>query len=196
MPQIQIIQGSTRDGRFSDKVVAWVRSALDSRPGVSVEVTDLREHRLPFFDQGPPSRSPREYKSAEIADFAKAVDRADGFVVLTAEYNHGYPAVLKNALDHAFVEWNRKPIAFVGWGNAGGARAVEQLRLVAVELEMAPVRRAVHILPDVMRPIMTSDDDPTPLLASLDPQLGLLVDDLLWWADALAAARRGSSVAA
>ena len=73
-------------------------------------------------------------------------------MLVTAEYNHGYTAVLKNALDHTFVERNRKPVAFVGYGNVGGARAIEQLRLVAVELEMAPLRHAVHILPDVMIP--------------------------------------------
>jgi NAD(P)H-dependent FMN reductase len=196
MPHILVIQGSTRDGRFSDNVVDWVRDGLTGRSGVSVEVSDLREHRLPFFDQGPPSRTPREYKSREIADFAQAVDRADGFVVLTAEYNHGYPAVLKNALDHAFVEWNRKPIAFVGWGNTGGARAVEQLRMVAIELEMAPVRRAVHILPDVMLPLMRGEQEPATGLTSLDPQLDLLADDLLWWADALRAARRRGTIAA
>ena len=81
------------------------------------------------------------------------IDRADGYVILTAEYNHGYPAVLKNALDSTFVEWRRKPMAFVGWGNTGGACAVEQLRAVAVEFEMAPLRHAVHVQPDVMRAI-------------------------------------------
>jgi NAD(P)H-dependent FMN reductase len=196
MPHIQVIQGSTRDGRFSDSVVDWVHQALKSRAGVSVEVSDLRDHPLPFFDQAAPSRSPREYRSGEIAGFAQAVDRADGFVVLTPEYNHGYPAVLKNAIDHAFVEWNRKPIAYVGWGNVGGARAVEQLRTVAIELEMAPVRRSVHILPNVMLPIMKGEQDATTSLASLGPQLELLVEDLLWWTDALAAARGRDTVAA
>ena len=70
--------------------------------------------------------------------------------MLTAEYNHGYPAVLKNAMDWTFVEWRRKPMSFVGWGQVGGARAIEQLRQVAVEFEMAPLRHAVHILPDAM----------------------------------------------
>ena len=80
-------------------------------------------------------------------------------MVLTAEYNHGYPAVLKNAMDWTFPEWNRKPISFVGWGNVGGARAVEQLRTVAVEFEMAPLRHAVHILPDVLIPILREGVD-------------------------------------
>jgi NADPH-dependent FMN reductase len=79
MPHILVIQGSTRDGPFSDKVVNWVRRGLDSRPDVTVELADLRDHRLPFFDQGiPPSRTPREYPSGEVARFAQAVDRADG----------------------------------------------------------------------------------------------------------------------
>jgi NAD(P)H-dependent FMN reductase len=197
MTHILVIQGSTRDGRFSDKVVNWVMHSLRSRPGVTLELADLRDHPLPFFDQDvPPSRTPREYRSGEIANFARTVDRADAFVVLTAEYNHGYPAVLKNALDHAFVEWNRKPIAFVGWGNAGGARAIEQLRMVSVELEMAPVRRAVHILADILIPLLRGEEEPATALATLDPQLNLLADDLLWWADALRAARRGDAVAA
>ena len=110
--------------------------------------------------------------------------------MLTAEYNHGYPAVLKNAMDWTFPEWQRKPIAFVGWGNVGGARAIEQLRLVAVEFEMAPLRHAVHILPDVMLPArQAADISDTTAFAPLEPKLKLLADDLTWWAAALAAAR-------
>src|SRR3954452_16893510 len=193
MPHIQIIQGSTRDGRFSDNVVDWVHAALKARDEVSVEVADLREHPLPFFDQGSPSRSPRDYKSAEIARFAQTVDHGDGFVILTPEYNHGYPAVLKNAIDHTFVEWNRKPVAFVGWGNVGGARAIEQLRLVAVELELAPLRHAVHIMPDIVRALHQPGADPDEVFGSLDARLAILLDELVWWADALGAARGRSA---
>ena len=94
-------------------------------------------------------------------------------------------------MDHTFVEWRRKPIAFVGWGNVGGARAIEQLRLVAVEFEMAPLRHAVHILPDVLVPSLRAPApfDPT-LLDPLEPRLTTMADDLVWWAAALAAARR------
>jgi NAD(P)H-dependent FMN reductase len=89
-------------------------------------------------------------------------------------------------MDHTFVEWRRKPISFVGWGNAGGARAVEQLRAVAIEFELAPLRHAVHILPEVMRPAMQSDH-PVDLrvFEALESKLDLLVKDLLWWAQAL-----------
>jgi NAD(P)H-dependent FMN reductase len=117
------------------------------------------------------------------------LDRADGFVLLTAEYNHGYPAVLKNALDWTFVEWRRKPIAFVGWGNVGGARAIEQLRQVAVEFEMAPVRHAVHILPEVLIAARQADAADSTTFTTLEPRLKLLADDLIWWATALVAAR-------
>jgi len=110
--------------------------------------------------------------------------------VLTAEYNHGYPAVLKNAMDWTFVEWRHKPITFVGWGNVGGARAIEQLRAVAVEFEMAPLRHAVHILPDVMLPVMRAGDAAdASLFAPLEPKLELLAEDLVWWTRALSAAR-------
>ena len=84
-----------------------------------------------------------------------------GIVILTGEYNHGYPAVLKNALDSTFPEWRRKPVAFVGWGNTGGARAIEQLRLVAIEFEMAPLRHAVHVLPDILIAVRRARIRPT-----------------------------------
>lgn len=87
------------------------------------------------------TQAPAYGVTAEVAQLGRALDRADRIIVLTAEYNHGYPAVLKNAMDWTFPEWQRKPIAFVGWGNVGGARAIEQLRLVAVEFEMAPLRQ-------------------------------------------------------
>src|SRR4051812_44748071 len=196
MPHLSIILGSSRRGRFADQVAAWVTSRVGTRTEVSFEVVDLRNHPLPFLDQPPPAYTGRNYPNAHSARLGRILDRADGFLILTPEYNHGYPAVLKNALDHAFVEWNRKPIAFVGWGNAGGARAIEQLRMVSVELEMAPVRRAVHILPDILIPLLRGEQEPATALAMLDPQLNLLADDLLWWADALRAARRGDAVAA
>jgi len=187
---VQIITGTTREGRFSEKVAAWVERELTQRTDFDIETVDLRDHPLPYFEGMAPARRGRDYPSDEVARFGQTIDRADGYVVLTAEYNHGYPAVLKNAMDWTFVEWRRKPITFVGWGNVGGARAVEQLREVAVEFEMAPLRHAVHVLPEVMIAMRTSDDpwDLAPL-EPLKPRLDLLADDLAWWVRALAAAR-------
>jgi NAD(P)H-dependent FMN reductase len=161
MPHLQVITGTTRQGRFSEKVASWVMGHVAARDDVSSELVDLRDFPLPFFDQAPPAKFLREY-----------------------------PAVLKNAMDHTFVEWRRKPVTFVGWGNVGGARAIEQLREVAVEFEMAPLRHAVHILPDLMVPAMQAPDpfDPS-CFGPLEPKLTTLVEDLIWWTTTLAAGR-------
>ncbi|HUI47804.1 MAG TPA: NAD(P)H-dependent oxidoreductase, partial [Acidimicrobiia bacterium] len=151
---VQVITATTREGRFGEKVAGWAVAYLEARSEFDVELLDLRDHPLPFFDAAPPARTGREYSRDDVARLGRTIDRADAFVVVTGEYNHGYPAVFKNAMDWTFVEWRRKPITFVGWGNVGGARAIEQLREVAVEFEMAPLRHAVHILPNVMIPIL------------------------------------------
>jgi NAD(P)H-dependent FMN reductase len=188
--KIQVVVGTTRQGRFSERVAQWVVPYLTAHGGFDVEVVDLRDHPLPFFDAAPPAYTQRDYPSEDAARLGRRLDQADGYVVLAGEYNHGYPAVLKNALDHTFVEWRRKPIAFVGWGNVGGARAIEQLREVAVEYEMAPLRHAVHILPDVIRPARALEDpSDVTVFEPLEPKLKLLADDLDWWARALADAR-------
>jgi NAD(P)H-dependent FMN reductase len=195
--RIAVITGTTREGRFSEKVAAWVQGFVaDHAPDLELDLLDLRDHPLPFFYGHNPARAPRDYPTEEVARFGRAIDRADGFLVLTGEYNHGYPAVLKNALDWLFVEWRRKPIAFVGWGNAGGARAIEQLREVSIELDLAPVRPAVHVLPDVMRPAMSVDVGDAAPFESLEPKLELLVDELIWWTNALKTARAEDEVPA
>jgi NAD(P)H-dependent FMN reductase len=189
VPHLQLIVGSTREDRFADHVMAWLSDRLRVRDDLTYEIVDLRDHPLPFFDQAPPAYTKRDYPNEAIAELGQLLDRADGYVFLTPEYNHGYSAVLKNAIDHTFVEWNRKPAAFVGWGNVGGARAIEQLRLVTVELEMAPLRHAVHVLGSYILAMREDGADPLQVLAPLDPRLELLVTDLLWWADALSTAR-------
>jgi NAD(P)H-dependent FMN reductase len=140
-------------------------------------------------------RSPRQYPNDEVRQVGEALDRADGFVVLVAEYNHGYTAVLKNIIDWTWIEWRRKPMTFVGWGNVGGARAIEQLRLVAVELEAVPLRHAVHILPDVLIPARTGDPEDLSVFEPLAPRLDLLAKDLEWWMHALTPARAATEAA-
>ncbi len=192
---LQVITGTTRQGRFSERVAAWALDRLLDHGGFDVEAIDLRNHPMPFFEaEMAPARAGGMYEDDEVSRFGATVARADGFLVLTGEYNHGYPAVLKNAMDSTFVEWRRKPISFVGWGNVGGARAIEQLRQVAVEFEMAPLRWAVHILPDVLIPLrQTEDPNDLSLLAPLDPRLDMLADDMIWWMHALATARAESA---
>lgn len=190
MTRINVVLTSTRTERFADRPAAWVTDRL-RREGVEVDEIDMRYHDLPTFDAPAPIYTPRQYPNGAIAELGRRIDAADGFVVLTAEYNHGYTGVFKNALDHFYVEWDRKPVAFVGWGNVGGARAIEQLRTVSIELGMAPIRPAVHILPDVMVPAMKADAYTPELFASLNPALDSMIDELHWWAAALDVARSG-----
>jgi len=190
-PVIQLIVGTTRPDRFADKPVQWLVDRLGRRDDVTIEIVDLRDHPLPLFaGRVSPARAQRDYGDAATARLGAVIDRGEGFIVVSAEYNHGYPAALKNAMDHLFPEFNRKPVSFVGYGNVGGARAIEQLRLVAVELEMAPLRHAVHILPDLMVPAMGAQPFSPEVFAPLDHRLEALVTDLLWWTTALGRARR------
>jgi NAD(P)H-dependent FMN reductase len=190
-PLIQVIIGTTRPGRFADKPVAWLVDRLGQRDDLSLETVDLRDHPLPLYESAvPPARAGRDYPTAEVTRLGQTLDRADGYIIVTAEYNHGYPASLKNALDHVFPELNRKPVAFVGYGNVGGARAIEQLRLVAVEFEMAPTRWAVHLLPDVMISAIKADPFTIELFASMDQRLDMLAKEIVWWATVLQRGRQ------
>jgi NAD(P)H-dependent FMN reductase len=189
-PLIQVILASTREGRFGEKAAAWLMDRLSARADMAVELVDLRDHPLPIFNQAaPPARTLRDYPNEAIAKWGSTVDAADGYMVVTPEYNHGYPASLKSALDYIFPELNRKPMAFVGYGNVGGARAIEQLRLVAVEFEMAPLRHAIHILPELMIPARGAEPFDVEMFASLDERLDRAAIDLVWWARTLAAGR-------
>ena len=143
-PKIGIVIGSTRPNRFGDKPAEWIANIAKARGDLDVEIVDLRDYPMPFFDE---ARSPAwaPSKNEVAAEVAKKVAELDGFIFIAAEYNRGPTAVLKNALDYAYKEWNRKPVTFVGYGGVGGARAVEQLRLIAIEMQMAPTRTAVHI---------------------------------------------------
>ena len=121
---IQIILGSTREGRFGETVAKWFYGVAESREDLATEFIDLRDWPLPFFAE---SMGPSGGNYAEEAKpWAAKIAEGDGFVIVTPEYNHGYPAVLKNAMDHLYREWNNKPIAFVSYGcEAGGSRSVE-----------------------------------------------------------------------
>lgn len=189
-PRIGIIIGSTREGRFGDKPAAWIHALARQRNDLQFELIDLRNHPLPFFEEAL-SLAWAPAKNPAAQAWAAKMASLDGFIAVTPEYNHGPSAVLKNALDYAYTEFNRKPIAFVGYGGVGAARAIEQLRQNAVELQMAPIRNAVHIgMMEFMGILQQGKGfDDYPHLAQ--SATGLL-DDLAWWATALKAARGGS----
>lgn len=188
MMKIQIILGSTRPNRRSEKVGKWVLEQISKNEEVSVELVDLKDWPLPFYNETSGLTSLKGELSVDLAKkWGQKVREADGYIIVTPEYNHGYSAVLKNALDYAYYEWNNKPIAFVAYGGVvGGARAVEQLRLVAVELQMAPIQAAVY-----MPAVWSAFDEEGQLkdIEGYNQKLELLLKQLLWWTKALKQAR-------
>ncbi len=184
---IAIILGSTREGRQGEKVARWLEGLARARSDFRTEFIDLGGWALPFLSSAIPPASPDYRPKGIVTQWSEKIAAADGFIVVTPEYNHGYPAVLKNALDHLYREWNRKPIAFVSYGgSAGGARAVEQLRQVAIEFQMAPIREAIHIA--AIRKAFDEAGSPVEAEA-LGERASVLFDQLLWWAEALRQAR-------
>ncbi|MEO8668950.1 MAG: NAD(P)H-dependent oxidoreductase, partial [Bauldia sp.] len=155
MPKIAVILGSTRQNRFGEKPARWIFDELKKRKGIDAEFIDLRDYRIPFYDHpASPAWTQGPFGDDTTQAFARKIAEADGFIIVAPEYNRGYSAELKNAIDHVYGEWNNKPVAFVSYGSVGGGRAIEQLRLVAIELQMAPIRQAVHIFFDTYMAIM------------------------------------------
>src|SRR5258707_566221 len=194
MTTISVIVGSTRPGRFSEKPAQWIFQELQKREGIDARVLDLRDFPMPFFDQGvPPAMAGRApYDNEVVKRWTAAIAASDGFVFVTPEYNYGPAAVLKNAIDWVYPEWNRKAAAFVGYGSAMGARSVQQLREVMIELQIAPVRKAVHIpVPTLWAHYQGGDVEKG--LGELEAPANAMIDDLLWWTAALKTARASAS---
>lgn len=190
-PKIGIIVGSTRPGRFADHPAKWINEIAGKREEFDVELLDLRDWPLPFFNEEmSPAWGPS--KSEVALRWQKKIDSLEGFIVVAAEYNRGPTAVLKNALDYGYKEWNKKPIAFVGYGGVGGARSVEQLRLHSIELQMAPIRAAVHIQIPVYLAVIKGEkglnDFPELVQGAKD-----MLDQFAWWLKALKTARDGDT---
>jgi NAD(P)H-dependent FMN reductase len=143
-PRIGIILGSTRPNRNGEQVARWVLEMAIGRADAEFELVDLRDFPLPHLDEPlPPSLG--QYQGDHTKAWAAKIASFDGFVIVTPEYNHSTSGVLKNALDYLYAEWNNKAVGFVSYGASGGARAVEHLRLVAGELQMADVRQQVAL---------------------------------------------------
>jgi NAD(P)H-dependent FMN reductase len=195
MLKVGLIVGSTRQNRFADTPVAWLVEGATARTDLQLELLDLRDYRLPFFDEpAPPAFTGGVYSQPEAEAWRKRIGEFDAFIATVAEYNHGPTAVLKNAFDNAHLEWQRKPIAFVGYGGVGAARAIEQLRGVVVELQMAPIRHEVNIAMEpflgIVRSGRTLND-----YEYLVQARNTMFDQLAWWGEALKAARQGLGAA-
>jgi NAD(P)H-dependent FMN reductase len=185
--RIGIILASTRHGRRGEGFARWIHALLAERAGVDVELLDLREYPLPAYaHERMPTAVEKSYADDTARRWSEKIHGFDGYIVVTPEYNHGYPGNLKNAIDHVHTGWWYKPVAFVSYGGtASGARAVEQLRNVAVEVRMVPVRGEVNI-----RLIGLQVDDTGRPTDSLYPKMAKgMIDQLLWWASATKHAR-------
>jgi NAD(P)H-dependent FMN reductase len=195
MHKVAVIVGSTRPNRFADVPTKWIVEGARARKDLKLDVLDLREHPLPFFNEpAPPVYSGGKYVEPAAEAWRQKLGQYDGFIAMTAEYNHGPTAVLKNAFDSAFVEWQRKPVAFVGYGGVGAVRAIEHLRGVVIELQMAPIKHEVNIARDVYLGVLngkTLDDYPYLIEART-----ALFDNLVWWSGALKEAREARAQAA
>ncbi|MBZ2208346.1 NADPH-dependent FMN reductase [Massilia soli] len=144
MIRIGVIVGSTRPGRKALDVANWVMEIASLRSDAAYELVDIQDFNLPLLDEPvPPSMG--QYSKPHTIAWAAKIAAYDGFVFVTPEYNHGTSGALKNAIDFLFAEWNNKAAGFVGYGSAGGARAVESLRLVMGELKIADVRTQVML---------------------------------------------------
>jgi NAD(P)H-dependent FMN reductase len=142
--KIAIILGSTRPGRNGEAVARWVYEIAKKRIDAEFEYVDIKDFNLPLLDEPvPPSQG--QYSKEHTQVWSAKIDSFDGYIFVTAEYNHGIPGALKNGIDYLYKEWNNKAAGFVGYGSAGGVRAVEQLRLVMAELQVADVRAQVAV---------------------------------------------------
>ncbi len=144
MPKIAIIVGSTRPGRRGETVARWVLEAASKRPETQYELVDLADFPLPHLDEVDlPSMG--QYANDHTQKWAAKIAEFDGYLFVTPEYNRSTSGVLKNAIDYLYAEWNNKAAGFVSYGSVGGTRAVEHLRLIAAELQLATVRSQVAL---------------------------------------------------
>jgi len=189
-PKIALIIGSTRTARFADVPAQWMLERAQARDDLDVELLDLRDFNLPFFNELASSGFVPS-QSAEAVRWQETLARFDGFIFVVAEYNRSLTGALKNALDQAYPQWKHKPFTAIGYGGVGAARAIEHLRLIAIELQMVSTHAAVHIggsdfftiFPAVgNQPIETIEKN---LLSHATTAL----DELVWWAKATMAAR-------
>jgi NAD(P)H-dependent FMN reductase len=190
MTRVAIILGSTRPGRVGEQVARWAYDVAKRRSDAEYELVDIADYGLPLLDEPiPPSRG--QYSKPHTKRWAAKIDSFDAFVFVTPEYNHGISGALKNAIDFLYREWNDKAAGFVGYGSAGGTRAVESLRLVMGELQVADVRNQVQLS------LRTDFESYT----KFKPQphhekaLGELLDQLSKWAAALKAVREARAPA-
>lgn len=185
MIKVAVIVGSTRPGRKALDVARWVMGKAAARTDAVYELVDIQDFKLPLLDEPvPPSMG--QYSQPHTLAWAQKIAQYDGFVFVTPEYNHGTSGALKNAIDFLYKEWNNKAAGFVGYGSAGGARAIENLRLVMGELMVADVRA------QVMLSLFTDFENFATFkpAAHHDQSVHAMLDQVVAWSGALATLRQ------
>jgi NAD(P)H-dependent FMN reductase len=182
--KIGIIIGSTRPGRVGDRVAEWYASKVMDLDGVTFEVIDIGHFDLPLLDE-PSMPSSGNYSKEHTKIWSKEISKYDAYVWVSPEYNHTPAPALTNAISFLYNEWNRKPVALVTYGGVGGARAAEQLRLIAAAVDAVAIRSQVTIRdPWAM---YDQDGNINHELVSGEPEKQ--AEDLIWWAKALKSAK-------
>ncbi|MDZ5445474.1 NAD(P)H-dependent oxidoreductase [Micromonospora sp. 4G57] len=190
MTRIGIIIGSTRPGRNGETVARWVHDIASKRTDAEYELVDIKEFDLPHLDEmAPPSLG--QYTQPHTLRWAEKIASFDGYVFVTPEYNHSTSGALKNAIDFLYAEWNNKAAGFVSYGSVGGTRAVEHLRLVVAELQIADVRAQVALS-------LFTDFENFSVFKPGPHQVdavNTMLDQLAAWSGALATLRAGTTMA-
>lgn len=190
-PKIAIIVGSTRPTRFADIPAQYIAAQIAARDDMTAEIVDLRDFPLPMFDEVASNAWVPSQNPVAVA-WQHKLAAFDGYIFVVAEYNHSITGALKNALDQAYVEWAKKPMGAIAYGSMGGARALEHLRMIGVELHMVPVRNAVHIGGAdfwKVHPGFGGSGNLADIEGAIGPSAKALLDDMAWWAKATMAAR-------
>ncbi|NIY78336.1 MAG: NAD(P)H-dependent oxidoreductase [Rhodobacteraceae bacterium] len=190
-PKIAIVIGSTRDARFADKPAQWLFAKVkELSSDLDFDLVDLKDYELPMFNEMASNLWMPSSDEKAVA-WQEKMAEYDGYIFLTPEYNSSIPASLKNALDQAGKEWVRKPAAVFGYGAVGGARAVEHLRAVVINLQMVPVRSAVYISGSDFFKVspLGANAEMSEIEAGILPSVEAMLGDLTWWTKATKAAR-------
>lgn len=189
--KIGVVISSTRPTRFGDKPAQWILDKANERAEIEAELLDLRDFDLPFFDEAASNLWMPSSNEHAVA-WQKKLAEFDGFIFVVAEYNRSITGALKNALDQAYNEWNKKPFGIVGYGTVGAARAAEHLRGIGVELQMVSTRAAVHIGGGdffAVHPLGQQNKPLSEIEGSIGPSAKEMLDQLIWWGNATKAAR-------
>ena len=175
---IMVIMGSSREGRRGEAAARWVARTVGERENVTIDFVDTRELNLPFYDEVSSIESlDGNFRHPEGKAWGERIAKADGFIFVTPEYNRGIPAILKNAIDYGWDGWNYKPASLIGYSNGpwGGARGIEQLKLICIGVRAFPLPSTMHI-PNIGEAF---DDQGNPANENLVSSLKRLTDELL-----------------